>query len=138
MILYSFQLCSLGYLSFPMSSFGTSKDSCAGAWVAQWLNVCLPLAQVLIPGSSRGACFSLCLCFCLSFSISHEKINKFLKRNKDSWEVCSMRIIESLFSGHIKLRVLKIYLHFAKSQSSFDQLDCSFANSSFSNVLSVF
>ena len=46
------------------------------AWVAQWLSICLPWAQV--PGSSpilgslHRACFPLCLCLCLSLSVSHE------------------------------------------------------------------
>ena len=48
-----------------------------GAWVAQWLGLCLrlracPRVPGLTPtsGSPRGAC----LCLCLSLSISHEQI----------------------------------------------------------------
>ena len=49
----------------------------------------LPLAQVVIPGvmgsslhrdSLQGACVSLCLCLCLSLCVSHEEINKILKK----------------------------------------------------------
>ena len=59
-----------------------TKPASQGAWVAQRLSVCLPLAQGVIlgpgpsptSGSLHGACFSLCLCLCLSLSlcVSHE------------------------------------------------------------------
>ena len=58
--------------------------------MAQWLSSCLWLrswSRVLelspTSGSLQGACFSLCLCYCFFLCVSHEKINKILKKKKE-------------------------------------------------------
>ena len=47
-----------------------------------------PLAQGSSPilGTLHGACFSLYLCLCLSFCVSHEYINKILKKKSSQFE----------------------------------------------------
>ena len=67
-----------GWAQIQETEAGT-KEGMWGAWVAQWLSVCLRLRAwsqgsgiKSYIGSPQGACFSLCLCLCLSPCVSHE------------------------------------------------------------------
>ena len=60
-----------------------SKLLWGSAWMAQWLSICLPLAQVVILGVPQGACFSLSLCLCLSLSMS--LMNKYILEKEKNY-----------------------------------------------------
>ena len=90
--------------------FKNSIQGCLGGWAVEHL----PSAQGVIPGSQieshiwllRGACFSLCVHLCLSLWVSHESINKILKKkNKAEYPICFYFIRE-----RIKFKYTSIFI----------------------------